>query len=90
MAQMLLDDLIEIIGLNEPIPDLLGINHNGRAMLTLLQATRFVDAQHTGQLRRSDLVFEQLMQFTLPIGTAGRPRRSSLTLVGANENMSIE
>ncbi len=44
MYQMLVDDLLHVIRMNEPIPDRIGIDHNDRAMLTLIEASQLVGA----------------------------------------------
>ena len=85
MAQMLFNNLIQIFGSNESIPDLLRIDHDRGPMLTLLQAAGFVHPENAGKPRRFDLVFEQLVQLTRTIGTTGRPRRPRLPLVSANK-----
>ena len=48
MAQMLLNDLIEILGANKSIPDLFRVNHDSGAVLALLQATRLVHPKNAG------------------------------------------
>ncbi len=90
MPQVLLDNLVQVLRLHKSIPNLLRIDHDCRAMLTLLQAAGFVHPQHPGQLGCLDLVFEQRMKFSLPIWTARRPRRVRLTLIGADKDMTIE
>ena len=90
MPKMLLDDLIQVLRLHKSIPNLLRIHDNRGPVLALLEATGLVHPQHAGQLGRLHFVFEQPMNFSLAIRTARRPRRVRLTLISANENMTIE
>ncbi len=48
MAQMLLNDLIEILIPDKSIPDLFRVNHDSGAVLALLQATRLVHPKNAG------------------------------------------
>ncbi len=90
MPQVLLDNLVQVRRLHKTIPDLLRIHDDRRPMLALLQAAGFVHPQHTRQLRRLDLVFEQRVKLSLPIRTTRGPGRTLLTLIRANKNMAIK
>jgi hypothetical protein len=90
MAQMLLDNLVQIAWLHESVPDLFGIDDDRRPVLALFQTAGFVHAERSGKSRRSNFVLQEGMQFALAIGAAGGPRRARFTLIGTDENVTIE
>jgi hypothetical protein len=59
-------------------------------VFALLEAAGLVDPKHTGKLRRSYLVLEQGMQFTLAIGATGGACSARLAAVGTDEDMTVK
>jgi len=44
MHQMFADDLLDILHMNEPIPHRIGIHHDHRPMLTLIETSELIGA----------------------------------------------
>ena len=53
------------------VPDCLGVNHHGWAMLALVEATGFIDSHCVSQPCCFGQLLQLRMQFTLAIGCAG-------------------
>jgi len=90
VAQMALNDFIQVFGAHKSVPDLLGIHDNSRAVLALFQTAGFVDAKNSRQLSGLQFVFEQLVEFALAVRAARRAGSACLALIGANENMAVK
>jgi len=90
LAQMLLDDFIEVFGADKPIPDLFGIDDDRRAMLALLQTAGFVDAKNSGELGRLELVFKQFVEFALAVRAARGASGPGLALIGADKDVAVK
>jgi hypothetical protein len=65
--KVLLDNLRYILRPHESIPDLLGINHYGGAMLALVQAPGRIGADLHGEAGIRDLPLEKFLQFTVSL-----------------------
>src|SRR5271170_289891 len=90
VPQMLFDDFVQVFWLHKSVPNLFRINHDRLPMLALLEAAGLVDPQHAMKLRGPHLVFQKRMKLALAVRAAGRPRRTRLPLVGANEDVAIK
>jgi hypothetical protein len=84
---MRLNDFFDIPELHTAIPNCLGIDDDGRAVLTLIEASGFVGANSTLQSKLSEAVFEGFLELTFCSGITAATRGFRLALVPANENM---
>ena len=67
VTEVFLDDLIEVLGLHESVPDLFRVDNNRLSVLALIEAAGLVYPQRAGNLRRSEFIFEQRMKPALSI-----------------------
>ena len=89
MFQMFLDDLAHILGLHEPIPDSLRIDHDDRPMLALIQAPGLVHADTALQPCRFHGIFHQISNFLgIPVGAAW-PGSGLVPLVEADKHVML-
>ncbi len=88
--QVGLDDLFDIAGRYESVPDSVGINHDGWAVFALIQTTRFIHANGRFQARILNLVLEEWQEFAFAIICAASSGASRLTDVGTDENMVLK
>jgi hypothetical protein len=88
--EVFFDDGCRICGPHIPIPNGIRINNNGRSVLTLIQATRFVDAHSTRQPGSFCKLLELGMQLTLAIAGAGRPWCALWADIMANKDMAFK
>jgi len=59
MHQMFADDLLDILHMNKPIPNRIGIDHNNRPMLALIQTPQLIRANLPLQTRVFHRIFER-------------------------------
>jgi hypothetical protein len=85
------DDFVYVADGDVAIPDCFGINHDRRAVLALLEASRFVgaDSRSCNSPDRQCLL-EFRLQLAFGFGIATAPRMSRWALVAADENMLFE
>jgi hypothetical protein len=88
--KVLLDNLRYILRPHESIPDLLGINHNGGAMLALVQAPGRIGADLHCEAGVRDLPLKKFLQFTVSLRRTRASGASLLSPVGANEYVSFK
>ena len=79
-----------IFGLHMPVPDRLGIDHNRRPMLALVEAAGFVDPDGISQARSLGELLQLRMQLALSIRSARRPRSAFRTGIMADKNVTLE
>lgn len=88
--QVFLHNLRCIFRLHMPVPDRLGINHDGGSVLALVEAAGLVNPNGTSQTGGFRKLLQLCMQFTLSIGGARWPRSALRTHIMANENVVLE
>jgi hypothetical protein len=90
MDEVLAHDFIHVFDSHKPIPDGLGIDHDGRPMLALIKTTSLVGAD---QMLESSLLYGVLecgFDLFAALGKAARAPRGLIALVGADEQMVLE
>src|ERR1700690_4189650 len=87
---MLLDQLGEIREGDVSVPDLLGIDDHGDAVLALIETAGVVRADRLGQPDRLQLELELVAHLDAALGFAAALRMALGTLVGAHEDVSLE
>jgi len=85
--QMLFNDLSCVFGAHATVPDRLRIDHNGGAVLALIETEGFVDADAVGNSRSFSQLLQLGVQFAFAIRGAGRAGCSGGTNVVANEDV---
>lgn len=88
--QVLLHNRSRIFGLHAAVPDRLRIDHDHRAMLTLVQAPCLVDSHPRSQPGSLCKLLQLRVQLALSVRGAGWPRRIGRTSVVANKNMALK
>lgn len=72
VEEMLLDDLLSIVGMGETVPDGVGIDDKDGAVLALVEAARLVDADTMLEAGGFDGIFESAAEFlAVFVGAAG-------------------
>ena len=84
------DDLVNIGGPDSAIPDRIGVDHDRRAMLALVQAARFVGAHTVLETEKGQLLLELELKLRLGGRVAAAARVSFGTLVAADKYVSLE
>jgi hypothetical protein len=89
--EVFVDYLLYIPGFDEAVPDGVGVNDHGRAVLTLVEASGLIGADPASQTSGLDGVLELGVDlaFTL-FGRAGGASAARLAGVGADENVTLE
>jgi hypothetical protein len=59
MEKMLLDDLLGVVGVSEAVPDSVWIDHQDSAVLALIQAASFIDANPMLKVSGFDSVLQR-------------------------------
>ena len=85
-----IDDFIDIIERDMSVPDCLGIDHEIRTMLALVQASRLVGADASTQPSLRQLLLESLLQFRVSVRITTSSRMSRDPLVPANKNVLLK
>jgi len=88
--EMFSDDFVGVFGFNSAIPDGVGVDDNSGAVLTLVKATGFVDADAAGQAGFAGELRETGVERALAVGSAGRARRVGGADVVADEDVAFE
>ena len=89
VEEVLLHDLFGVAGLGETVPDGFGIDHEDGAVLALVEAAGFVDADAVFEARGFDRVLEGAAEFLAVVeGAAGAG--GFVTLVEADEEVVFE
>jgi hypothetical protein len=83
------DNFVDVFRFDASVPDCLGVNHDRRAQLALIQATGFVGADiFQSALRQFGL--EEALQFALACWIATAARVAFFPLIHANKNVLVE
>ena len=89
VEEVLLDDLFGVAGFGEAVPDGVGIDDEDGAVLALVEAAGFVDADAVFEARGFDRVLERGAKFLAVVeGAAGAG--GFVTLVEADEEVVLE
>jgi len=88
--EMLGDDLRRIRWLDVAVPDCFGIDHDHGAVLALVQAAGFVDADPTAQAGGFGPLLEFGVQITGSIGGAGGTRGAFGTRVVTDKDVALK
>ena len=88
--QVLGDDFIHIFELHKAVPDRLGIDHDDRAMLALVEAAGLVGADQMLQTGIFDSVLEGRFQLFAALGKTAWAGRGLVALVGADKEVMLE
>ena len=84
------DDLVDIGVGDVSIPDGLGVDHNRRPVLALIEAAGLVRADSSLQSALGELLLECSLQVGFSGGIAASPRIARWTLVPADEDVLFE
>ena len=88
--EVLTDDLRHVVNGDAAVPDGFRIDHYGRAMLALVEASGFVYADRGGKACRPHGILEGGVKLTFAVGSAGGPGAPRLTEVGTDEDVAFE
>lgn len=88
--QVFCNNFFRIFRLNVAVPHSLRVNHNGGSVLTLIQASRLVDAHLSTKPSFSRKLLQPGVQATGSIGCARRPRRISGADVMADKDVTFK
>jgi len=84
------DDFIDIGFGDVSVPDRIGINHDVRAVLALVETASLVGPYPALEAAFRQLLLKEFLQLALPAGVAASPWISRRPLVAAYENVSLE
>jgi len=84
---MRFDDLSDVFRLHARIPDSLGINDYGRAVFTLVKASRSISSYGFFQPAERQLFFESQLQVAQPLRITATTRVVGRTLIGTDKYM---
>jgi hypothetical protein len=90
MDKVFAHNLIDIFKPHKAIPDGLGIDHDGRPMLALVEAAGFVGANQMLESSLFDSVLEGGFDLFAALGKTTRAPCGLVALVGADEKMVLE
>src|SRR5262249_5580838 len=86
----LLDDPGHVLGRHAAVPDPLGVDHDGRAVLALIEAARVVGAGERPEAGLLQGLLEGVAQVLLALGVAAAALVAGLADVAADEDMVRE
>jgi hypothetical protein len=90
MDEVFIDDFIDIFEPDEAVPDCLGIDHNGWAVLALVEAAGLVGADEVLEASVLDCVLEGRFELLASLRETAGTGRGFVTLVGADEEMVLK
>jgi hypothetical protein len=85
-----LNDLLNIVERDSPIPDGFRVNHNVWAVFALVKAARLVRSHLAVEPTLSQFPFEQFLQLCLAVRIAGWAWLSRQPLIAADEYMLLK
>ena len=88
--QMRLDDLVHISGSHKAVPDRFRVDDDRRAMLALIQASRFVDADAAFQSGIFGCGLKQRQNLAFAVLGAASPGVAGIADIGADEDMVLK
>ena len=90
MDEVFCDDFIDIFEVDEAVPDGLGIDHHGRAVLALIEAAGLVGADEMLEASVFDGVLEGGFELLAALRETAWTRCGLVALVGADEEVMFE
>jgi hypothetical protein len=84
------DDFLYVADVNEAVPDSLGIDHDDRTVLTLVEATRLVGADVVLEASFPDRVLESGFEFPAAGWKAAGAGSTFVALIRADEDVMVE
>ena len=88
--QCYLDELRHVGERHVPVPDLLGIDDDGHALLALIEAAGVVRADDLAEAARGQLLLQLVADLAAAAGLAGALRVTFGTFVDADEDVSLK
>lgn len=85
-----LDDFVDIVRGNAAVPNLIGINDDGRTVLALVEASGHVGAHAFLEAAEGKFLLEEELELSLAGGIAAAAGMASLALIAADEEMLFE
>jgi len=82
-----LNDLFDVVGGDTAVPDGIGIDDNGGAVLALVEASGHVGAHALFESAESEFLLEEILKLGLASGIAAAARMAGLALIAANEQV---
>ena len=84
------DDPGNVLEGDSAIPDSLGIDHDGRSMLALVEAARVIGPGQSAEAGLPEFDLESILERLEPLGVAAAPLVARITNVTADENVVRE
>jgi hypothetical protein len=84
------DNFVDVSLGDVSIPDGIGIDHEIRSVLTLVETARLIGSHLTFEAAFGQLLFEKFLQFHLAVRIAASPRVTRRALVTAYKNVPFE
>ncbi len=84
------DDFVNIGFGDESVPDRIGINHEVRAVLALVETASLVGPHPPLEAMLRELLLEEFLQLALAAGITASARISRRALIAAHENMFLK
>jgi hypothetical protein len=88
--EVLGDDFVGVFGINAAIPDGIGVDDHGGAVLALVKAAGLVDSDAAGEAGFSGELREAGVERALAVGGAGGARRVGGADVVTDEDVAFE
>jgi hypothetical protein len=88
--KVLADNFVHIRGLDRAVPDSVGVDDDGWAMLALVEAASLVGANRGGEARGLQLIFENGVQRSDAVAGARRPGTPGFAAIGAYKNVAFK
>jgi hypothetical protein len=90
VQEVLVDDLLDVLEVDEAVPDSLGIDHDDGPVLTLVEAAGLVGADVMLEASLLDGILEGRFELFASVGEAAGTRGAFVALVDADEDMVVE
>jgi hypothetical protein len=90
VEEMLVDDLVDVFGVNEAVPDGVGIDDDNGAVLALVEAAELVSADFAFETSLLDRVLEGILQLFATLAGAAWAGCVFVALIGADEEVVLE
>jgi hypothetical protein len=84
------DNFVDVSLGDVSVPDGVGIDHEIRSVLTLVETARLIGSHLTFEAAFGQLLFEKFLQFRLAVRIAASPRVTRRALVTAYKNVLFE
>ena len=88
--EVLLNDLLSVVGVGETVPDGFGIDDQNGAVFALIQAASLIDADAVLEASGFDSILEGSAEFLAVLVAAAGPRGRFVALVEADKEVVFE